>query len=211
MSEAELHMLKGRLQAGRWAKARRGELFFNLPRGYVRQSSGDIALDPDEQGSMAECGRRWSRRCWDGASRTRLLGRTCVPELNSGSLSTVLTPTLCHAPSGNRRSLDSALYRPVSSSSYPSSRWIVRLPPGPVWRGKVSLESWPKLDPSLPSKAAQRTWSRRSASLRDHRICCNLFMRQLTRKFSFPLAHLKVCGRAIHPAVRTRQLAPRRS
>jgi DNA invertase Pin-like site-specific DNA recombinase len=49
MSEAELHMLKGRLQAGRWAKARRGELFFNLPRGYVRRSSGDIALDPDEQ------------------------------------------------------------------------------------------------------------------------------------------------------------------
>jgi rubrerythrin len=26
------------------------------------------------------------------------LERTCVPELNSGSLSTVLTPTLCHAP-----------------------------------------------------------------------------------------------------------------
>jgi hypothetical protein len=24
-------------------------LFFNLPRGYVRRSSGDIALDPDEQ------------------------------------------------------------------------------------------------------------------------------------------------------------------
>lgn len=49
MSEAELHILKGRLQAGRWAKARRGELFFKLPRGYVRRPSGDIALDPDEQ------------------------------------------------------------------------------------------------------------------------------------------------------------------
>lgn len=49
MSEAELHILKGRLQAGRWAKARRGELFFNLPRGYIRRPSGEIALDPDEQ------------------------------------------------------------------------------------------------------------------------------------------------------------------
>jgi DNA invertase Pin-like site-specific DNA recombinase len=49
MSEAELHILKGRMHAGREAKARRGELFFNLPRGYVRRPSGEIALDPDEQ------------------------------------------------------------------------------------------------------------------------------------------------------------------
>src|SRR3954464_6391996 len=49
MSEAELHILKGRMDAGRRAKAGRGELFFNLPRGYVRRPSGEIALDPDEQ------------------------------------------------------------------------------------------------------------------------------------------------------------------
>jgi DNA invertase Pin-like site-specific DNA recombinase len=49
MSEAELHILKGRMDAGRQAKAGRGELFFNLPRGYVRRPSGEIALDPDEQ------------------------------------------------------------------------------------------------------------------------------------------------------------------
>jgi DNA invertase Pin-like site-specific DNA recombinase len=49
MSEAELHLLKGRMLAGRRAKAERGELFFNLPRGYVRTPAGAIALDPDEQ------------------------------------------------------------------------------------------------------------------------------------------------------------------
>ena len=49
MSEAELHLLKSRMQAGRQAKAERGELFFNLPRGYVRPPAGEIALDPDEQ------------------------------------------------------------------------------------------------------------------------------------------------------------------
>ena len=49
MSEAELHLLKGRMLAGRRAKAQRGELFFNLPRGYVRTPAGAIALDPDEQ------------------------------------------------------------------------------------------------------------------------------------------------------------------
>ena len=49
MSEAELHLLKQRMQAGREAKARRGELAIALPTGYVRRASGEAALDPDEQ------------------------------------------------------------------------------------------------------------------------------------------------------------------
>ncbi|GLS33874.1 Site-specific DNA recombinase [Mesorhizobium albiziae] len=48
MSEAELHILKTRMHEGRRAKARRGELFLGLPRGYVLKPSGDVALDPDE-------------------------------------------------------------------------------------------------------------------------------------------------------------------
>ena len=54
-------------------------------------------------------------------------------------------------------------------------------------RGSASVSnSWPKLEPSLPLRAAQRTWSRRSAPRRDHRICCDLFMRRLTRKLAVP-------------------------
>jgi DNA invertase Pin-like site-specific DNA recombinase len=49
MSEAELHLLKQRMQAGRLAKARRGELAIPLPLGCVRRASGEAALDPDEQ------------------------------------------------------------------------------------------------------------------------------------------------------------------
>src|SRR4051794_13583670 len=49
MSEAELPLLKGRMRPGRRAKAERGELLFNLPRGYVRTPAGAIASDPDEQ------------------------------------------------------------------------------------------------------------------------------------------------------------------
>jgi DNA invertase Pin-like site-specific DNA recombinase len=49
MSEAELHLLKQRMQAGRLAKARRGELAIALPTGYMRRASGEAALDPDEQ------------------------------------------------------------------------------------------------------------------------------------------------------------------
>ena len=49
MSEAELHILKTRMQQGRRNKAERGELFTTLPFGYVRLPSDEIAKDPDEQ------------------------------------------------------------------------------------------------------------------------------------------------------------------
>ena len=49
MSEAELHVMRARLEQGRWHKAERGELGFNLPRGYLRRPSGEVALDPDER------------------------------------------------------------------------------------------------------------------------------------------------------------------
>ena len=49
MSEAELHVLKQRLHEGKLGKARRGELTFALPVGYVRRPSGEVVLDPDEQ------------------------------------------------------------------------------------------------------------------------------------------------------------------
>ena len=49
MSEAELHIIKGRMLEGRRAKARRGDLAFNLPAGYLRRPSSEVVIDPDEQ------------------------------------------------------------------------------------------------------------------------------------------------------------------
>ena len=49
MSEAELHVLKARLQGGIRNKARRGELQLPLPIGLVYRPDGEIALDPDQQ------------------------------------------------------------------------------------------------------------------------------------------------------------------
>ena len=49
ISEAELHILRGRLNEGRLHEARRGELFEHAPIGYIRKPSGELALDPDEQ------------------------------------------------------------------------------------------------------------------------------------------------------------------
>jgi DNA invertase Pin-like site-specific DNA recombinase len=54
MSEAELHILKSRLQQGMWNKAKRGEVINHAPIGYVRslsarEGAGDFVIDPDEQ------------------------------------------------------------------------------------------------------------------------------------------------------------------
>ncbi len=48
MSEAELHVLKSRLHAGKRNKAKRGEYFAEAPIGYVRMRDG-VILDPDIQ------------------------------------------------------------------------------------------------------------------------------------------------------------------
>jgi DNA invertase Pin-like site-specific DNA recombinase len=49
MSEAELHVLKQRMVAGKRAKAERGELGMPVPMGYIRRPSGEVVKDPDEQ------------------------------------------------------------------------------------------------------------------------------------------------------------------
>lgn len=49
MSEAELHVLKGRLFQGKLSKARRGQLGGHTPIGYTRNSQGAVQFDPDEQ------------------------------------------------------------------------------------------------------------------------------------------------------------------
>lgn len=49
MSEAELHVLKSRLQGGILNKARRGELEMTLPVGLVYGADARVGLDPDRQ------------------------------------------------------------------------------------------------------------------------------------------------------------------
>jgi len=49
MSEAELHVLRARLQGGIRNKARRGELFVRPPIGFVYSADGKLVKDPDQQ------------------------------------------------------------------------------------------------------------------------------------------------------------------
>ena len=49
MSEAELHMLRQRLDAGRMNQVKRGTYRQRLPTGYLRLPDGSVVKDPDEQ------------------------------------------------------------------------------------------------------------------------------------------------------------------
>lgn len=53
MSEAELHILRARLQGGKDSKARRGELRMTLPIGLVYDPQGHVTLDPDQHVQQA--------------------------------------------------------------------------------------------------------------------------------------------------------------
>ncbi len=53
MSEAELHILAGRLHGAKRAAAERGELRFALPVGYVRDAEGATIIDPDQEVTAA--------------------------------------------------------------------------------------------------------------------------------------------------------------
>jgi DNA invertase Pin-like site-specific DNA recombinase len=49
ISELELHTIRGRLTAGLLSKAHRGELALHLPAGLVRDPSGVVTKDPNQE------------------------------------------------------------------------------------------------------------------------------------------------------------------
>lgn len=79
LSEAELFTLRTRLYEGRWNKARKGNLQFPLPTGYVRGAAGDWELDPDAQ-------VRERLGCLFGAFRRLQIARSVVRDLRQQGL-----------------------------------------------------------------------------------------------------------------------------
>jgi DNA invertase Pin-like site-specific DNA recombinase len=53
MSEAELHVIRGRLRGGLLNKAKRGELAMQVPLGLAYDDGGRVVLDPDQQVQQA--------------------------------------------------------------------------------------------------------------------------------------------------------------
>jgi len=87
MSEAELHVLRARLQGGILNKARRGELFMRPPIGFAYDAVGRLILDPDQQI------QRTIRMLFDTFQRTGSALATVRDFRNSG----VLFPRRIHS------------------------------------------------------------------------------------------------------------------
>lgn len=79
MSEAELHVLKARLQGGILSRARRGELKMPLPIGLVYDHEGKVILDPDRQVQQSiRCFFQTFRRTGSCRSTVRSFRREAV-------------------------------------------------------------------------------------------------------------------------------------
>lgn len=195
MSEAELHILRGRLDAGKRNKARRGEYFTQAPTGYLRTEEG-IVLEPDEQArgvvqlvldkfeelgsvnGILRCFRREGIR----------LGIRAVRGPDRGQL-TWRVP--------NRTTLLGILHHPIYAGAYvygrrksdPSRRVAGKRGSGRRW---ATPDEWEVLiRDALPAYISWQQWEKNQAKLREN---SSKFGRGAPRGASL-LAGRVVCGR----------------
>lgn len=122
MSEAELHLLRGRLLGGKINKAKKGELHAPLPVGYVFDAAGRIVLDPDEQVQTAV------RTLFDAFRRTGTAFGTVQYFVRAGlkfpkrAYGGVWNGQLLWGPLGHGRVLG-ALKNPVYAGTYVFGRY----------------------------------------------------------------------------------------
>jgi DNA invertase Pin-like site-specific DNA recombinase len=126
MSEAELHLLAGRLQGAKRAAAERGELRFPLPVGYVYDDEGATVMDPDAEvaAAVTDSGHRRLRRF--PRRRVRLPGR--------GRVQGPTLPIACLRRGVGRPAALGPAY-PLPGARHPGQprlRWHLRVRPLPL-------------------------------------------------------------------------------
>lgn len=199
MSEAELHILKQRMQAGRRAKAARAELGMPVPMGYVRRPSGEVIKDPDAQAQavialvfdqFARCGTINGVLQHLVRHQIQLPCRVRAGD-NRGDLE-------WHAP--NRTTLSNLLHHPIYAGAYVYGRRptdVRRKQPGRPATGRRVAQAgeWSVLlKDRLP---AYISWARFEHNL--HQIEANGLKGQGTiRHGPSLLSGLIVCGRCGH-------------
>ena len=196
MSEAELHVLKQRMLAGKRAKAARGELGVLVPIGYARLPSGEVVKDPDEQAQavvalvfeqFARCGTI------NGVLQYLAHHHIELPcRVQSGNARGQLQ---WHAP--NRVTLSNLLHNPIYAGAYVYGRRRMnprRQRPGRRSTGRqvVAMEDWPVLlKDRLP---AYISWAQFEANV--HQIESNAARAKgAIRHGPSLLAGIVVCGR----------------
>lgn len=198
MSEAELYILKQRMVQGKLNKARRGELHFRLPTGYVRQTSGEVIFDPDEQVQQVI---RLIFRKFEELGTLNAVLRYLVKQniqlgiragggINKGELE-------WHCP--NRASLQNLLKNPVYAGAYAYGRRQVdprKQQPGKARTGRVvsELQDWHALlQDRLPAYISWEQYQRNLDRLKANRICAEEV--GVARQGNALLMGLLVCGR----------------
>lgn len=180
MSEAELHILKQRLQQGTRNKAERGELRLRLPTGYVYNSREEITFDPDEQ--VQQVIRLIFRKFEQLGTLNALLRFLVQQEIQLGmrSYSGDFKGQLeWHPP--NRATLQGLLKHPIYAGAYTYGRRQAdprKQQPGKPATGRVVLppEDWHVLIPdALPAYISWEQYQRNLAQLKANPNYAKLF------------------------------------
>jgi DNA invertase Pin-like site-specific DNA recombinase len=198
MSEAELHLIKQRLNGGKLTKARRGELVFSVPTGYLKKSSGEVMLDPDEQ--VRHVVRLVFRKFEELRTLRGVLHylvdhgvRLGIREhrkVGKGELS-------WHPP--NRQTLHNMLRNPIYAGAYAYGRRRVdprKQKPGKRDVGRVALarQQWPVLlKDRFPAYISWQQYERNLAQLESNRSRAEAM--GSVRNGEGLLAGLAVCGK----------------
>ncbi len=196
MSEAESHVLKQRMLAGKRSKAARGELGMAVPMGYVRRPSGEVIKEPDEQ-AQAVIALIFDQfeRCGtiNGVLRYLVGQHIQLPcrahcGLNKGQLE-------WHRP--NRVTLSNLLRHPIYAGAYSYGRRPTdarRKQPGRPATGRTVAppEAWQVL--LKDHYPAYISWERFEQNLKQLEANCNAVL-GVPRQGPSLLSGLVICGR----------------
>jgi len=201
MSEAELHILKSRMLEGTRNKARRGEMLYYPPVGYVRAVDGGYQLDPDEQVQSV------IRLIFDVFERVGTM-HGLLRWLKSHDVQIPLRPN-CGPNRGqlvwrrpSRSTLQHLLHHPIYAGAYRWGHRVVdprRRKPGQRNSGRTA-KSWAECEVLLKDRfPAYISWERFEAIQRRLADNCSVpGSRGAPRKGPSLLAGLVVCGRCGH-------------
>ena len=221
MSEAELHVLKQRMHGGKLSKARRGELSFPVPTGYVRRPSGEVVFDPDEEVQqvvalvfrkfeeigtvnavlryLVSNGVRIGFRVREGEGKGELEWR----EPNRMTLQNMLkNPAYAGAYAYGRRRVDPRRKKP----GRPSTGYVMRPTPSEEWhvllKGHLpAYITWERYERNVARLAQNRARAeamgapRAGASLLQGLLVCGRCGRRMTIRYDKRGRHVYLCER----------------
>jgi len=205
MSEAELHSLRLRMDAGRLSKAKRGELAHHLPTGLVREPDGTVRFHPDQ--SVQDRIRLVFQKFLELGSATKLLRylvqhRLQLPRRQTAGL--YAGEVLWKDPSLS--ALHSLLKNPAYAGAFAYGRRIAdptRQTPGRPATGKLRQprERWLALVHHVyPAYITWEAYEHIQAKIAENRqkMTERLTRKQASRKGAALLTGLVRCGQCGH-------------